>query len=436
MFCSTWREFELREAKSAKRKFVRSEATRALSKATRGVTKERRRHQICKTYELKVDKSRLNLKSQEHLRRLFLEAKWFYNDILARGNPWNADYKRVEVLVKNEDGLIEIRKLERLSSQMRQGIVQRVRDNIVSLSKLKKNGHRIGKLKFKSRVNSIPLKQYQSTYWIRGSNQVRIQKLKQSLRVRGLDQIPKDVEVTSAMLIRRWGDYFIHVTTFQPKLDKESPRDRLGIDFGIQNQLTLSNGLSIREGVPSTKRTKRLHRELSRRKFEGKNYQKTRVKLNKEFGWIVNQRKDVRNKIVSRLVSEFETICMQDDFIKGWQTMWGRRVQASGIGGIMSALREKAHTLVLVPRFVATTKTCCRCGAMREMSLKERVYQCRNCGLSIGRDLNSAIYVRNGVPTEHREFTPVDTTATTELMEYLNSIPNVSASLVVEAGGP
>ena len=67
----------------------------------------------------------------------------------------------------------------------------------------------------------------------------------------------------------------------------------------------------------------------------------------------------------------------------------------------------------------------------------ERTYQCHNCGLRIDRNLNSALNIQNEgtVPTGHREFTPVDTKAATKMMDY-NSIPNISASLVEEAGNP
>ncbi|MCW6157966.1 MAG: hypothetical protein LVQ63_00565 [Thermoplasmatales archaeon] len=51
------------------------------------------------------------------------------------------------------------------------------------------------------------------------------------------------------------------------------------------------------------------------------------------------------------------------------------------------------------------------------------------------RDLNAAINALNeSVPVEYREVKPVDTKTNTELMDYLNRIPGVSASLVVETG--
>ena len=47
-----------------------------------------------------------------------------------------------------------------------------------------------------------------------------------------------------------------------------------------------------------------------------------------------------------------------------------------------------------------------------------------------------ALWVLNWktVPAERRELTPVDMKTSSELMEYFDSIPNVSASLVEETG--
>ncbi len=121
-------------------------------KETRKATREKRKNQVCKTYEVKIDKSHANNTTLEHLNRLFLEAKWFYNHILS--NVFDADYKTTQIPVKVKDEF-EIRSIEDLSSQMRQGIIDRTIDNIRGLSKRKMNGGKIGKLKYKSVVKSI-----------------------------------------------------------------------------------------------------------------------------------------------------------------------------------------------------------------------------------------------------------------------------------------
>ncbi|WP_297454221.1 hypothetical protein [Persephonella sp.] len=64
-------------------------------------TKEKRKNQIPKVYQLKISYSNLN-KGQKHwLERVFLEAKWLYNytiaDIQNRLNSKTEKLKQVEV---------------------------------------------------------------------------------------------------------------------------------------------------------------------------------------------------------------------------------------------------------------------------------------------------------------------------------------------------
>ena len=48
----------------------------------------------------------------------------------------------------------------------------------------------------------------------------------------------------------------------------------------------------------------------------------------------------------------------------------------------------------MIDRFEPTTSKCSNCGTRQEMSLKERVYSCRECGLILNRDLNAAINIK------------------------------------------
>jgi putative transposase len=46
-------------------------------------TREKRKSQTCKVFELKLVDNQLNKLQKEFLKRIFLESKWLYNDILA-----------------------------------------------------------------------------------------------------------------------------------------------------------------------------------------------------------------------------------------------------------------------------------------------------------------------------------------------------------------
>jgi putative transposase len=200
--------------------------------------------------------------------------------------------------------------------------------------------------------------------------------------------------------------------------------------------------------VQITKRLKRLQRELSKREHGGQNWYKTKEKLDKEYDRAVNRKKDVRNKIIHKLVHTFSVICYQDDSIKGWMKTYGSKIMNTELGGIRSALEQKAQTPIMVSRFYPSTQKCSSCDVINKIGRDESIYVCSFCGLIIDRDLNAAkniekqwlIIPKNGkIPTEEatrREFTPADTNTSTlmELVKYLNNIPRVKASIVEETG--
>jgi putative transposase len=363
--------------------------------------------------------------------------------VLANGNVFEAGYKIDSVRVKAKDGF-ETREIRYLSSQMKQELIDRMRDNLRSLSRLKKKGHKVGALKFKSEINCIPLKQHAITYRILDKHYVHIQGIKQRLKVRGIFQIPAKAELASALLIRKHGDYYLHVTTYQTKPSVEKRKEALedersvGIDLGIKNQLTLSNGIRINYEVPVTIQMKKLCKKLSRKKYHSHNWWKAKTRLDKPYAGTTRIKKDIQNKLVHEVTQQFRTICYQEDAIKAWQRIWGRRVLNTSLGGIISALEKKAHTPRRVNSFAPTTQKCSRCNARNQVTLADRSYACAYCGLVMDRDLNSAKNIEKeggGVPMVHRELTPADTLASA-LLEYFNSIPYVRASMVVETGSP
>ena len=46
-------------------------------------TLAKRKSQICRVYKVKIDESKLSRRQREELKMLFVEAKWFYNWLLA-----------------------------------------------------------------------------------------------------------------------------------------------------------------------------------------------------------------------------------------------------------------------------------------------------------------------------------------------------------------
>ncbi|MCK4265238.1 transposase, partial [Candidatus Babeliales bacterium] len=42
----------------------------------------------------------------------------------------------------------------------------------------------------------------------------------------------------------------------------------------------------------------------------------------------------------------------------------------------------------MIDRWFPSSKSCSRCGSIKDMSLSERVYNCEKCNLSLDRDIN------------------------------------------------
>jgi transposase len=389
-------------------------------------TKDRRSSMTCKVIECKVDVSDLSKKTTDSLNQLFLEGKWFYNSLLASGDINGYDTKITSVQVKVLDKF-EDRNLSTLSSQMKQGIKARTFSSMLTLSTLKNNGHKIGALKFKSEIKSIPLKQHNNTFKIlKSSKRIKIQNIKQPIKVNGLKQLPKDCEIGNANLTRLGKDFYIKITVFVPKEQRYVPDKSIGIDFGCTTQLTLSNGEKITYQVPVSKRIKKIDQSRARKVKHSKNYHKTLRQRERAYQKVANKRMEVKNQIVSKLVKNYKTICFQDESISAWsKSGHGKKVQFSAIGGIISALQRKAVTPVVVRKYFPSTQLCSHCGNRQKIGLRERTYVCHSCGASIDRDVNSAVNIeREGlknlvvVPTERREVKPV---------EIMTSIQDVQA---------
>jgi len=409
-------------------------------KQTRENTKERRKNQICKVYRLKIVKSKLSSETKEKLDMFFVESKWLYNYILSTGDPFNFDTKtkEVDVLVKDK---MEKRQLNNLSGAMRQAIQGRMVKAICSISGLKKKGYKTGRLKYKSKITSIPLRQYaktvkNGTHRIIGKNKIKIQGIKQIINVRGLDQIPENSEYANANLIKAADDYYFNITTFQQKPSVSPPDKAIGIDFGCQTQLTLSDGTKIEFQVPVSERIKRLSRKISKNnRPKSNNKNKDLLKREKAYNRLVNKKKDIRNKIVNVITKNFKYVCFQNESIHAWEASGhGKKIQNSGIGGIIEALKHKAHTPIMVGKFFPSTQLCPACGCLNKIPLSERVYSC-DCGFSMDRDTKSAQCIlneglrQNKIPTDRRDFKTGEILSST-CFDDLSKIRNIKVSKV------
>ena len=185
----------------------------------------------------------------------------------------------------------------------------------------------------------------------------------QYIKVYGHESLNASLEPASAVLIHENNDYYINITAYKNKEKTKIPMEEqkiVSFDLGIKNHLTCSNGLILNYNIPKSKKEKRMQRQLSGKVEGSNNYYKQNKKLNIEQKKTVNKRQDTVNKIVHYLASNFDTVITQEDSISAWQRLWGKRIESTGIGGIIQALGHKASTFMALNRFIPTTKECSR----------------------------------------------------------------------------
>lgn len=186
-------------------------------------TKEKRKSQVVKCYELKITKNKLNSRQKEELERMFVEGKWFYNHVLnlhrngLRLSDINTtSIKSVDHYNKNRELVTD--ELLVLNSQEKQAIVTRMISNQKTIVKLVRSGKQThGNLQFKAELTCIPLKQYGTTYKFKSQNKIKIAGVHGGMKVKGTDQIPSDCDFANGILLKKPDGYYLKVTCYIDK---------------------------------------------------------------------------------------------------------------------------------------------------------------------------------------------------------------------------
>ena len=392
-------------------------------------TRERRSQMDCRVISVKVQENRLSKAKLEKLYRCFLEGKWLYNAIVATETLSLDDTKTVHVKVKDT---FETREIKNLSSQMKQSVVDSAKTNISNLSKAKSKGLKVGKLKFKKECNEINLKQFGHTYKIKGKNKIRVENIG-ILVVNGLEQINLDeVEFANAKLIQKPSGFYINITTYSKKqFPSNTEKEVIGLDMGIKDQLTFSNGVKVNFYMEESEQLKGLTRKLNRQVKGSNQYKQTLSRIKRIYEHYNNKKNDVVNKLNSVLKRNY-IICFQDELLSQWKRKkskrrfsFGRKVQHGILGRVKDKLKKNS-TNVMLESSVPTTQTCPVCGCLTKHNLDKRKYHCNHCGFeNADRDIHSAnmMVLLSGYGTYRSLNT--DTVSTERMISLLDNLSNL-----------
>lgn len=378
---------------------VISEDTKTKIKTSMAETRARRKSQICRVFELKVSIRHNPKEVFTKLSQCFKEAKWVINDMLSlsKDNSDNSmfDYKYTEHrdVVHYDKDKNPVTSLITLPSVLHRATVAQKKTDIVNLAKSKAHGRKIGALKFKRRVDCIPI--ITGCMRILDGCRITIPGFRK-LRVHGLNQLHQfeKFELANAKLVRKASGYYVKISVMLPKSSRNPTNREVGLDFGIKDSITTSNGDKYNCKVQESERLKYLSRMLNRHKTEKGSKRRWRCKcqLAREYERLANNRKDIANKIYHRLVTDYDVVYFQDEQIKNWHKgLFGKAVQSSCLGSLKQRLvaLEASGRSFKISKWVPTTKLCPICGCINHPTLADRVYKC-DCGYTMDRDIHSA----------------------------------------------
>lgn len=351
-------------------------------KASLQATRLKRASQIAVTRELKL--TRFSAEQGEALIRVFLEAKWLYNHLVATSS-WNTwDTKQRTVPVRLPSGQFEERELRYLGSQVKQKVAKQIEYSLRTLATQKKRGVKAGALRPQRSYNGLQYIQHGTSYRLKGKK-LKLQGLPGWFSVRGTEQL-EGLELASAKLVQRPSGYYLKVTGFrapqEPGVEAE-----VGLDFGIKTHLTASDGREWSVTVREPERLKRLQRKLQRQVKGSKNRERTKLLIGREYEKLTHRKDELANQIVSELKSH-SRIVLQDENLTSWKVRYGKTIQHSVLGRVKAKLLSLPNSVV-VDRFAPTTQLCPSCGSLNKLALSEREYSCE-CGYSAPRDLHAA----------------------------------------------
>ena len=310
-------------------------------------------------------------KSQEILlSKTFGCVRLIWNANVASFNSYDKEDNPKPNIIQKSD-LIEDRPW--LSEVSAAAIQQKVMDFKETLKQhfSKNRKKKIGRPSFKKKGNTQSYRLPNQKFRIEG-DRIRIEKIGWVRMVVDRD-IPDNGKILSCTISKNPANqYFVSITvdceiSKKPKTGKE-----VGIDLGIKEFATLSDGIVIDNPKylrENQSRISRIQRHMSRKIKGSSRWHKNRLRIARLHNKVSNKRLWFLHNLTTYLVL-FRSLL---EYKCEW---YGK-------------------TLSVIDRFYPSSKTCSRCGWKKnDLTLSDRTFVCDSCGLILDRDLNAALNIK------------------------------------------
>lgn len=174
----------------------------------------------------------------------------------------------------------------------------------------------------------------------------------------------------------------------------------VGIDLGLTNFITTSDGRFFHHPRALSRaewRLRRAQRRLSRKKRRSIRWKRTKSVIAKLHYHVAQVRRQFAIDTANYLVRKYDSIYIEDLNVRALaRTRLSKHIYDAGWSTLIHWLNVKAESagrivIKVDPR--GTSQRCSGCGTVAKKELKDRVHDCKVCGLSLDRDLNAALNI-------------------------------------------
>ncbi|HHI04246.1 MAG TPA: transposase [Candidatus Woesearchaeota archaeon] len=345
-----------------------------------------------------------NRQQEEKLFETLNLCRQTYNNLLAEFDSWdNISKYELQSIIPNLKICNPI--LKKVYSKTLQYENHRLFSNLKALSKRKKKGYKVGRLRFKGKGWFKTFTYNQSGFKI-----IQTGKRFQILHLSKIGDIPvrchrsiKGKIKQVAVKHMQSGKWFASVTEERKQEIKQQPINKIiGIDLGLTNTVYDSDDNKITNPRHMKKKAKKLahlQRRMSKKKKRSSNRNRWRIRLARQYEKLVNSREDFLHKLSRYYVNNYDAIAMEDIPISRMvhnhklsksilDSCWGK------IRQYISYKAEWAGKLYIPVDYKGTTQRCSQCGKLVPKELWEREHKCSNCCFTAPRDYNSALEIK------------------------------------------
>ena len=195
----------------------------------------------------------------------------------------------------------------------------------------------------------------------------------------------------------------------------------VGVDLGLKSLIATTDGVKIPHPHllrKAEQRLKRLQRRLSKTRIGSENRGRARKLLAVGSSKVSRQRVDFNHKLSAELVRKHDLVVFEDLKVRNMvrNHAFAKSIADAGWGQLRRFTEYKGRRVgklvVKVPP-AYSTQECCLCGALNQVPLSLRSFDCRGCKKILDRDFNAAwIVLKRGlaqVGQDMPELKPVET---------------------------